>query len=240
MSRKSVIRPFDCPNCGKEIRFKIKQEIDIPDDLVYKRKIMENKLFSMRCKNCGFGTPAAYYTTYNDMDRRYLLWVMPGMTQKDLQKIAAYNERLKTDKTLQLARIDYRMRCVRTDMDLKEKIIIFDEDLDDRYIEVMKVFCAHYIREELKIMNDFQEFRFTKMEKSGGYRFSVLFKDTKPLMLNFDMGQYEGVKQELGALIEEQSVEGINIIDANWANRTVAIYMEMLEKNRKDAGEENK
>ena len=235
MSRKSVIRTFNCPQCGKEIRFKIKQEIDIPDDLVYKNKILQNKLFSMRCKNCGFGVPVSYDTAYNDMVQKYLLRVMPTLSKKDIQTMLAYNERLKTDRALQLARNDYRMRVVRTDMDLKEKIIIFDENLDDRIIEIMKVSCAKYIRDNMKIENDFQEFRFTKMEKSGGFRFVILFKDTKPLILNFDMEQYESIREEMGDFIEEHTVNGFNIIDARWATQTVSEYLDKYKKETEES-----
>lgn len=229
MSSKSEVKKLKCPQCGAEIMFKVKKEIDIPDDLVYKKKILNNKLFTMSCKKCGFGTPAEYYCRYNDMDQRYLIWVMPKFTPEDRKKIEIHNERIKTDDVLRLARIDYRMRAVKDDMDLKEKIIIFDDNLDDRIIELMKVATVPYIRNELGIQSDIVQFRFTKMEKSGEYRFVVMFKDTKPEVLYFNMEQYEEIKKEYGDVIDSATEDGMNVIDAGWATETLK---QIAEKNK--------
>ena len=87
----------------------------------------------------------------------------------------------------------------------------------------------------MKIENDFQEFRFTKMEKSGGFRFVILFKDTKPLILNFDMEQYESIREEMGDFIEEHTVNGFNIIDARWATQTVSEYLDKYKKETEES-----
>lgn len=233
MSKKAEVKKFTCPNCKKEIMFKVKQEIDIPDDAVYKKKIMENRLFAIKCKNCNFGMPVVYHVAYNDMDQKYLIRVIPKIDKTAVDNINAYNAQLKEDRALQLARKDYRLRAVRDEMDLKEKIIIFDEGLDDRIVEIMKVSCANYIREGMKIQSEIMEFRFTKLPKSGEYRFTVLFKDTQPLILNFDMKQYEDIKEQVGPLIESRTAYGFNIIDAHWATDTFMAYVEANKEENK-------
>ena len=173
MSAKSIVKYFDCPKCGKSIMFKIKPEIEIPYDEVYKTKIMKDKLFTVYCKNCNFGMPLGYDCTYNDMDQHYMIWTYPGLTKEHMAIVEDYNKRLQTDRALRLARNDYRMRLVRTDTQLKEKIIIFDENMDDRIVEIMKISCMPYIVEGLKIKSDITDFVFSKTQKEGQYALKI-------------------------------------------------------------------
>lgn len=226
MSAKSIVKYFDCPNCGKSIMFKIKPEIEIPYDEVYKKKIMNDKLFTIYCRNCNFGMPLGYDCTYNDMDQHYMIWTYPGMTKEHMASIENYNKRLKTDRALRLARNDYRMRVVRTDTQLKEKIIIFDENIDDRVVEIMKISCMPYITEGLNIKSEIVDFVFSKTKTPGQYCFLVRFKDTKPIVLNFDMNQYNELKEKFHDLMEERTTDGINMINAAWATDIVRTYME--------------
>lgn len=226
MSEKSVVKYFDCPNCGKSIMFKIKPEIEIPYDEVYKRKILNDKLFTIYCRHCNFAMPLGYDCVYNDMEQHYMIWVYPGMTKEHIANIENYNQRLKTDRALRLARNDYRMRVVRTDNQLKEKIIMFDENIDDRVVEIMKISCMPYITEGLKIKSEIVDFVFSKTKTPGKYCFLVRFKDIKPLVLNFDMEQYEDIKEKFADLMKERTTDGINMINAAWATEIVRVYME--------------
>ncbi|MGN0437225.1 MAG: CpXC domain-containing protein [Lachnospiraceae bacterium] len=226
MSAKSVVKYFDCPQCGKSIMFKIKPEIEIPYDEVYKTKIMNDKLFTVYCRNCNFGMPLGYDCTYDDMEQRYMIWTYPGLTKEHMASIQNYNERLKNDRALRLARNDYRMRVVRTDTQLKEKIIIFDENIDDRVVEIMKISCMPYIVNGLKITSEIVDFVFSKTKTPGQYCFLVRFKDTKPLVLNFDMDQYNDIKEKFHDLMEEHTIDGINMINAAWAKEVMQIYMD--------------
>lgn len=233
MSAKSIVKYFDCPKCGKSIMFKIKPEIEIPYDEVYKTKIMKDKLFTVYCKKCNFGMPLGYDCTYNDMDRHYMIWTYPGLTKEHMAIVEDYNKRLQTDRALRLARNDYRMRLVRTDTQLKEKIIIFDENIDDRIVEIMKISCMPYIAEGLKIKSDITDFVFSKTQKEGQYCFVVSFKDRQPVVLNFNMEQYHDIKEKFADIINDNTVDGINMINAAWATKVVKIYMESDKKEER-------
>ncbi len=226
MSNKSIVKYFDCPNCGKSIMFKIKPEIEIPYDEVYKTKILKDKLFSVQCKNCNFGMPLGYDCTYNDMDQHYMIWTFPGLSKEQLAFIEDYNRRLQTDRALRLARNDYRMRVVRTDVQLKEKIIIFDENIDDRVVEIMKISCMPYITEGLKIKSEITDFVFSKTDTEGQYCFVVRFKDIKPVVLNFNMEQYKDIQEKFADLMDSRTIDGINMINAGWATDIVKAYMD--------------
>lgn len=225
MSRKSVLTKMPCPNCGKPMNFKIKSEIEIPDDMVYKTKIMKNKLFNMQCKDCNIFIPSSYRLTYNDMDQHYLIWVMPQLTDKEKKEILDYNQRLKTDRALQLARNDYRFRVVRDDKQLKEKIIIFDEGLDDRVLEIMKLSYIPVIREEMKITGDILGFYFTKSPKDGSYQWLIFIKDSRPLVAPVDMEKYENLKEDLQELLDARTAYGMTFINPPWAIDTMRIRM---------------
>lgn len=244
MSRKSIVTKVPCPHCGKEMMFKIKREIEIPDDMVYKSKIMKNKLFDMHCKDCDIHLNSSYDCSYNDMDQHYMIWVRPNLNETVIKEMVSYNETIQTDDALRLARNDYRMRVVRNDKELKEKILIFDDNLDDRIIEIMKLSYIPYIRQELKIDSEVEAFYFTKAPKTGEYQWLIFLKDNRPLIGKVDMKQYEELKEDLLELVEARTTHGMTFINPKWAIDTMRIRMsadpsqekinveELLEKER--------
>ena len=69
----------------------------------------------------------------------------------------------------------YTFRVVRSQNQLREKIVIFDNKLDDRVIEVMKLFIISHLSEsnsELEIENLFLE-----ATESGPEHFAIQLKD---------------------------------------------------------------
>ena len=128
-----------CPKCKKQIEIGVWDSIDIPYDIEQKEKVLKNVFFKVHCDTCDILFPIAYRCQYNDMEKKFIVWMVPGMEEKDKVAIAAYNERIKNDNILRLAQGGYQYRIVRSDNELREKVFIFEEGLDDRIIEMMKV-----------------------------------------------------------------------------------------------------
>ena len=113
----------------------------------------------------------------------------------------------------EMKKMNYLIRVVRSQNELLEKINIFDEGLDDRIIEIMKVFYrAHYFEESL----DDKEVIMLYVNKDGKDIFDVFVDNQYNGALPLDMEIYEKLSKayvgELSAIRED-----IPFINFNWA-----------------------
>lgn len=206
-----------CPKCGREIEIDVWENIDLPYDAEQKKRVLKNSLFKVNCADCRIIFPIAYRCQYNDMERKYLIWFAPRAEETERKAIAAYNQKLKTDKPLQLAQGGYRYRIVFNDNELREKVLIFDEGLDDRYIETMKISYLPLLQknlteDEAKILGIY----FDKKE-DGKYRWVIVFDRKQAVAVDIDMNMYEDMKIKLKDIVEEKTPEGLAQISAHWA-----------------------
>lgn len=226
-----------CPKCRKEIEINVWNTVEVPYDDELREQVLKNTFFRVDCVDCKIKFPVAYHCQYNDMLRKFLLWVAPNVdlpASKDHKAIAEYNEKLKTDNRLRLAQGGYRYRIVRNNNELREKTIIFEEGLDDRYIETMKLVYVPLIKKEIKEENKIAGIYFDKRAE-GGYQLMVLFNNLPPMCAAVDMNIYEDMKVKLKDIVDESTPEGLCQIDAAWALKVM-----MHEMKEKENTEENK
>lgn len=205
-----------CPKCGKEIKIEVWDSIDIPYDMEQKEKVLKNTFFKVSCDTCNITFPIGYKCLYNDMEQKYLIWLAPKMEEEEQKDIEEYNERLKTDNRLRLAQGGYIYRIVRNDNELREKVLIFDEGLDDRYIETMKMVYVPKFKKDFAKDSRIMGMYFDKKE-DGGYQWVVLLDNHQPMIADINMEIYEDMKDKLKKIVEEKTAEGFIQIDAPWA-----------------------
>ena len=236
---KTKKQTIACPNCGKKIEIDIWDSIEMPYDMDQKEKVLKNTFFKVNCDSCGFMFPVGYRCVYNDMEEKYLIWLAPRLEDSEKAEIAEYNNKLKTDNRLKLAQGGYKYRIVRNDNELREKVLLFDEGLDDRYIETMKMVYApifqHNLDEGIRIMGIY----FDKKE-DGGYQWVVIFDKKKPIVLDINMDIYEDMKVKLKDLVEEKTPEGLAQINAPWALDIMMQRTEQLKEEEELAQEKAK
>lgn len=204
-----------CPQCKKELDINVWSKVELPYDAPQREQVLRNTFFKVSCEACKATFTIAYKCQYNDMERKYLLWVAPAMDEKTQREIEAYNQNLSTDNRLRLAQGGYRYRIVRNDNELREKVIIFDEGLDDRYIETLKIVYVPLIKN--KVGKDIQitGIYFDKKE-AGGYQFIVTFANKPPMCANVNMEIYRDMTDKLKDVAESNTPEGLCRIDADW------------------------
>ncbi len=206
-----------CPKCGSQIEVGIWDCIEMPYDIEQKEGIMNQTFFKLNCDTCKNVFPIAYKCIYNDMEQKYMIWLVPRLGENELEEINAYNMQLMTDNRLRLAQGGYRYRIVRNDRELREKVFIFDEGLDDRYIETMKTIYVPVIKNKIpdncKIMGVY----FHKAQDGAGYQLVVVFDNQPPMSTRVNMDIYEDMRDKLHTAVEEKTAEGLIQINANWA-----------------------
>ena len=218
-----------CPKCGKMIQIDVWDSIDIPYDIEQKEKVLKNTFFKATCEDCKITFPIAYKCLYNDMEQKFLIWLAPRLEGEEKAEVAEYNEKLKTDNRLRLAQGGYTYRIVRNDNELREKVLIFDEGLDDRYIETMKLVYVPAFKKNIAKDSKILGLYFDKKSSGEGYQWVLIFDNKKPVIADINMDIYEDMKDKLHDLVEEKTGEGFIQISAPWAMDVMTTRMDGME-----------
>lgn len=209
-------RKVVCPKCKNELEIEMWDSIDIPYDIEQKEKVMNNTFFKVRCDKCQLLFPIGYKCIYNDMEQRYLVVMIPQMGDTEKEQIENYNKELDENPTLRLAQKGYKYRIVRNDNELREKIVIFDEGLDDRYIETMKVVYASKLRDQFASKGRMVGMYFDKQEQEG-YQFVILFDKGEAVIQPINMDIYHDMTSRLKETVEANTPEKLCEISSSWA-----------------------
>lgn len=209
-----------CPKCKKEIETELWEGLEMPYDREQKNAILNNTFFKVHCEDCGLQFPIAYRFTYNDCEQKYFIWLAPKMDEEEKKAIAEYNERLKNDTVLKLAYNGYTYRIVRNDNELREKVLIFDNGLDDRYIETMKLIyfpsLKKSIPEDTKIVG-----LYFDEKPGGGYQWAIITDHQQLMFANINMDIYEDMTYQLSEFVEAKAPEGLALIHGPWAQEVL-------------------
>lgn len=132
-----VKQEFICPKCNKKNRIKIHD--DITDEEI--EKVINRELFSYHCKNCNESLIIEYPLKITGSN--YCIYYTPTKTDSIDDNCKEY------------------MRICDTYNDLKEKILIFQEDLNDIVIEFIKRFLLTQL--DVETQKNTREIRFNNI-----------------------------------------------------------------------------
>lgn len=137
-----------CPVCLNEEEITIWDVIDVSTDPDLKEKLLLKTLQSLECRNCGNSTLIASPLIFRDPERHVLIECRPELGPDDL--LARLHDLQAVGSTLwpQPAESQPFRRLVASINDLIEKILIHDQGIDDRALEIVKlVVCKHNAQE---------------------------------------------------------------------------------------------
>jgi hypothetical protein len=122
-----------CPNCGSPQKFKLWQSLNVGIDPAEKERLLSGEICTLRCESCGEESPVEHDLLYHDPKRKLMIKLQYGNGEED-SALGPTLENLSA-----VIAESYRFRVVRTFKGLVEKVMIFDDRLDDRIIEVLKL-----------------------------------------------------------------------------------------------------
>lgn len=141
-----------CKNCSYEFDITVYESVNGAFDIDAQQKLLKGELFSHTCPECGCVISLSYPMLYHDMDRKFMIHLCPVGEDveecikniKDAQK--------KIDEQFPEKRVEkpYKMRIVSNENSMREKITIFEKGLDDRIIELLKLFFASRLQMQNK------------------------------------------------------------------------------------------
>lgn len=147
MSSKENIE-LNCPNCGKKQTVSIWKSINTSLNPEMKEAVRNKSAFKYTCPDCGYETILDYGFLYHQMSDRFMIQYV--QTDESAEKV----KDIWSDENSPMMRImrekHYLMRIVRTQNELLEKIEIFDAGLDDRIVELCKMFILIWYSEQKK------------------------------------------------------------------------------------------
>lgn len=135
MSQTGTIT-LNCPVCKRDHDARLWRRIDVATEKDAKEKLRRGNFFHFICPDCGYVSELHYASLYVDRDIRELIYLAgeaeaePAAAEKAAEAAAEDLPFWKQGDSL--------MRIVRSAEDLREKLLIFDNGLDDRLVEICK------------------------------------------------------------------------------------------------------
>ncbi|WP_028124990.1 CpXC domain-containing protein [Eremococcus coleocola] len=142
MSKNIELR---CPVCDHPSQQELETYINTRENSQAVADLKNNKLFLFECDQCGAKRQLESQFVYHNPDKNYLLINYPGLYQNQEQALARGQVILKEKISDPRS---YQLRLVPSLAYLVEKIQIFEDDLDDRIVEIVKLLTDGLLAKE--------------------------------------------------------------------------------------------
>ena len=191
-----------CPHCGHKQRMPIWGIVNATENKRKKHEIMNGTFFECTCKNCGETNIITYSMLYHDDVNSMMIYHVQstlGITDAHI----AINDRRKYIKDTD----DCKIRIVTSPNELKEKIILCENNLDDRIIELMKALIV----EELSVRKELGNIDsvLCSVRDDGNFDFDVFADETGTLTVKRSF--YDYIEKKTRALLNRQCPNPIEV-----------------------------
>lgn len=198
-----VEEKLECPKCGREHSFSKYKVINVTEKGDMKDEILKNRLFQFTCDSCNYTAPLTYDSLYVDSRKNLMVCLAPAMTPELEGELRELEQEKGVTK-----------RLVDNINDLKEKIMIADNKLDDRIIELIKIMYLNQIKKEmeddtlLNILFDYSR---------DSLCFLVFFQKKGIGKIPLTRQFYKEIEEKYKKTVEEHSKNKFMKIDMTWA-----------------------
>jgi hypothetical protein len=120
-----------CPACGADFAVEVFASVNVSVTPELKQRVLDGSLFDYDCPKCGRLSRFGHVLLYHDMERAFQVWLRPeGDAPEPI---------LTTMFEGGPVGGGYCFRWVEQGYELAEKVRVFDARLDDRLVELLKV-----------------------------------------------------------------------------------------------------
>jgi len=181
-----------CPECDFEQEFIVYDSVNVSLNPEAKKQVITGELTTFTCEGCGYQMEVVYPFLYHDMENKLMIWMNPD---DQLDPNGPANKQFLFGTLLDDS---YRYRIVSTREEMVEKISIFDDDLDDKPLEMLK----YYIRESFLSKDDDPDQTILYygghgvIEDEGEVIFINKFSGPEQKSFRLPMGKYWQIKNE--------------------------------------------
>ena len=217
-------RSVTCGSCGKAFETSVFESINTDYAVDVPEQIVNGNLFRKKCPRCGAITNLEYDVLYHDLKHSAMIWVLQD-------KLPDYSEKVKeVRKTISPYK---ETRIVNSVAQLREKICCLENGLDDRIIELCKVFVLGNLYAQRP------DFRFKQaiFRRSSGKNIITLVGDGDELSCELPQEAYCHMHDMYYSSPYSREFDGhYAVVDYPWAEK---IVMQLMKKQNKEESPED-
>ena len=148
----SIKKPVLCGFCGKEFDYTVYPMIHIPGDHKLKKKVLNKTLFFPTCPFCKEEIKLKPNCIYRNDSKKEVI-IVTDSQDTDFETLLmtgdiAFNDVHSDEDVLAFIGRLYKRRVVRDVDSFREKILLSDNNYDDRIIELMKLSLSGILEKE--------------------------------------------------------------------------------------------
>ncbi len=186
-----------CPKCGQKETLTMHIGANISELPHIKTEVLNQTIFDKICDKCGYSRQIVYPMVYHDTKKGYILALTP---------VAGKAKTISSPKELEkLAK-----RRVKSLEELKEKILIFDEKLNDVAIEMLKNSICEVISK--KINTNKNKAYFCRINDNSSLEFAIFVNgEKKPVYHTAKMEIYKKYDEISRSAFNDESNEFLRV-----------------------------
>lgn len=219
--------PIICPECKQKFNFTMYPLIDLQKDTDLYEQLFSLAIFKPICPKCGKTHVIQYGTLIIDRYKKYMVYLYnPEMLDDFNKEIKKYIEHLKESKNQAIMEVLNGLkhtRVVTSANDLIEKLLIYDYDLNDKIIELLK---QGLIENKLIDEKECQSIMFNKID-GDKLSFSCIKKDDIQNItiqeITVKLDYYNHLIDSLGTAVNEISETDFPLINNQWAKNIITL-----------------
>ena len=136
-----------CPNCKKAHPFGVWESINTSVNPEMKSAVRDKSAFLFVCPTCGEKSLIDYGFLYHQMEDKIIIYYADSDARaEEIKTMLAAED--ASEMVGDLRKGKYLVRVVRSLNELREKLAIFDAGLDDRIIEIYKIYVLSVYRKD--------------------------------------------------------------------------------------------
>lgn len=198
-------QPITCPACKATSTARVHRSVNVTTDPELKEQLLAGRLFTFACPSCGRASRVVHpELVYHDVGRGYLLQ-MDALGKFDPAALKGLAGALPPVT-----------RVVRDSNALLEKVKVFDAELDDRVIEVLKLVLVSQATDETPTRYLFEGTGTPSSPEGRDLRFTLL--SAKGISgLAVPRSAYEDLRAKLDAAGKLVPPAAWAVVDADYA-----------------------
>lgn len=230
--QKSVIKEIVCPKCGESTEGKLYSSINATNTPHLRNELLEEKLFQWRCHSCGHEVRLTYPMLYNDMKKRFMIYLIPEIDRFQLADADLEDEFANLKGIRKRLAPDFNV--------FREKLFIFENGLDDMAVEMTKLAISESVAHKLNMREVTEGYlsMYDRESNTMGFTFLVGI-EKEPYIQSARLEIYSKSLAIVDDLAEkDKTLNGFLTIDREWAKNILYRYKRRRQK-MKQQREEN-
>lgn len=217
-----ISKEISCPECNETTSAHLYISVNATTDPEFREKLLSGKLLSFKCENCSHEGRLVYPLLYNDMKKRFMVYLIPEIDRFQLE-----------DRSLEE---DYRnlkgiKKRITPDFNsLKEKIFIFESGLDDMAVELTKLAISESVakKHDLNRVDEGYLSMYNRETNTMGFTY-FLGENHEPFVQSARLEIYaKSLKIVEKVASSDKKLSGFIKIDREWAENTLFRYKRII------------